>query len=205
MKIKFHPSVLLFLLSLAMFSCTNTSPNSQAADETMTTDTAAMNAMPDTSGVNNDSNSADDETDALVILNAINQNEIDMASEAQTKNISRPVKDYAAMLHKEHSENLNKTRQLASEKGMTLAETNASTEVRNKGGAELNKLKVLEGKDFQAAYLDAMISGHTEALDKIDNQLMAMATSEDVRQHLTETRGHVAMHLEKAKQLKGSN
>ena len=203
MKIKFHPTVLFLLLSLAMFSCNNTHPDSQTEGGAMTTDTSAVPpAAADTSGMNNNVSSANKEGDALAILNAINQNEIDIASEARTKKLSKGVKDYADMLHKEHTDNMNKTLQLASSKGMTIAETNASTEVKKKGSDELAKLKVLDGKEFESAYLTAMINGHAEALSKIDNELLAMATSDDVRQHLTETRGHVAMHLEQAQKLK---
>lgn len=169
----------------------------------MTTDTSSIPpAAADTSGMNNSAKSAGNETQALEILNAINQNEIDAAAEAKRKNISKAVKDYADMLHQAHTDNYNKTKELANTKGMTLAESDASGEIKRKGMDELNKIKVLEGKEFESAYLTAMINGHAEALSKIDNELLAMATSDDVRQHLTETRGHVAMHLEQAQKLK---
>lgn len=192
-----------------MFSCDGNRPQmgdgSMATDSTTLAEQSGMEADTSTvnNDVNNDAKSADNETDALVLLNAINQNEIDAASEARSKKLRKPVMDYADMLHKAHTDNLNKTLELAGTKGMTLAETNASTEVKTKGMAELDKIKVLEGKNFEVAYLDYMISGHTEALNMFDTQLMKMASSDDVRQHLTDTRASVAMHLEQAKKLKG--
>ncbi len=48
-----------------------------------------------------------------------------------------------------------------------------------------------------------MIKGHTEVIDIIDNQLMKTAKNDALTAHLTETHGHVAMHLEQSKKLKG--
>lgn len=63
----------------------------------------------------------------------------------------------------------------------------------------------MDGKDFETGYLDAMIKGHTEASDMIDNQLMKTAKNDALKKHLTETRGHVAGHLDQAKKLKDNH
>ncbi len=62
----------------------------------------------------------------------------------------------------------------------------------------------LDGKEFETAYLDGMIKGHTELLDMIDNKLLKTVKNDALKAHLTETRGHVAMHLEQAKKLKNN-
>ena len=59
--------------------------------------------------------------------------------------------------------------------------------------------------EFAAAYLAAMIKGHTEVLDMIDNQLLKRAANDAVKAHLTETRGSVAKHLAAAKQLQAGS
>lgn len=61
----------------------------------------------------------------------------------------------------------------------------------------------LDGKEFEAAYLDAMIKGQVEALAMIDDKLMKTAKNDALKRHLTETRSHIAMHPEQAKRLKG--
>ncbi len=76
------------------------------------------------------------------------------------------------------------------------------TDVIKKGTGNFATLISMDGKDFETAYIDAMIKGHTEVLDMIDNQLMKIAKNDMLKAHLTETRGHVAMHLEQAKKLK---
>jgi putative membrane protein len=71
-----------------------------------------------------------------------------------------------------------------------------------KGAGELAMLVPLTGDTFAAAYLAAMIKGHTEVLDMIDNQLLKRAAHEAVKAHLTDTRASVAKHLAAAKQLR---
>lgn len=60
----------------------------------------------------------------------------------------------------------------------------------------------MEGKGFEAAYLDAMIKGHTDALVWINTKLTASAKNEALEAHLDETRMQIAMHLEDAKKLR---
>ena len=47
----------------------------------------------------------------------------------------------------------------------------------------------------------AMVKGHNEVLDVIDNQLLKNADNTALKKHLTDTRAHIAAHLEKAEQL----
>ncbi len=155
---------------------------------------SAMRNVPNTEGT---------DAEVLAFVNAVNVNEILAAAEAQKKKISGPVMDYAKMLHTEHGANMGKTNALALSINVTPSITKAVDAEMRKGAGGLATLIPLDGKDFEAGYLDAMIKGHTEVLAMIDNQLMKTAKNDKLKAHLTETRGHVAMHLEQAKKLKG--
>jgi len=155
---------------------------------------SAMRDVPGTEGT---------DAEVLAFVNAVNVNEILAASEAQKKKIGQPVMDYAKMLHTEHGANMAKTAQLGQSINVTPSITKAVDAVMKKGAAELATLVPMDGKDFETAYIDAMIKGHTEVLAMINNQLMKTAKNDALKSHLTETRGHVAMHLEQAKKLKG--
>ena len=111
--------------------------------------------------------------------------------------------DYAKMLHTEHGANMAKTNQLGLKISITPSITKAVDAQMKKGAGELAMLVPMDGKDFETAYLDAMIKGHTEVISMIDSKLLTTAKNDALKAHLTETRGHVAMHLEKAKKLKG--
>lgn len=209
MKLENIPYVLsILLVCMAAMSCNNARTNAGLDGGGTYTDSSAManqyERNADTTGMNNSPNSYQREIDALELLNAINENEINMAAEARSKNLSQPVKAYADMLHQEHTNNYNETRELARNRGMDLADNNTSTDLKVEGDAKLDKLRVLEGEDFEKAFLAAMIADHANALNLIDNKLMAAATSEEVRQHLSNTRGHIAKHLEEAKRLAGN-
>lgn len=209
MKVKIILYILpLLLLCIAIMGCNNARTNVGVDAGGTYTDSSAManqyERNADTTGMNNSPDSYRSEIDALELLNAINENEINVAAEARSKNISQPVKAYADMLHQEHTNNYNETRELARSRGMNLADNNISTDLKVEGDTKLDKLRVLEGEDFEKAFLDAMIADHANALNLIDNKLMAAATNEAVRQHLTNTRGHIAKHLEEAKKLAGN-
>ena len=155
---------------------------------------SAMRDVPNTEGT---------DAEVLAFVNAVNVNEILAAAEAQKKKISGPVMDYAKMLHTEHGANMAKTNQLGLKISVTPSITKEVDAVMRKGAGELATLIPMDGKDFETAYLDAMIKGHMEVLSMIDSKLLTNAKNEALKAHLTETRGHVAMHLEQAKKLKG--
>lgn len=141
------------------------------------------------------------EGEIMGFLVAIDENEILAAGEAQKKKVSQPVLDYAKMLHKEHGENVGKTLKLGEKIGVTPMETADVDKLRVKGASELAALVPLAGEEFGSAYIAAMIQGHNEALDMIDNKLLKGAKNADLKKHLTEARGHIAMHLKEAKKI----
>lgn len=143
------------------------------------------------------------EAEVLSFVAAIDLNEILAAAEAQKKKISEPVINFAKMLHTEHGANMAKTLQVGESIKVIPTDTKAVDALKKKGAAELATLVPLDGKDFETAYLDAMIKGHNEALMMIDNKLIPTAKNDSLKKHLADTRAHVAMHLEEAKKLRG--
>lgn len=139
---------------------------------------------------------ATDDALALGLLAAVNEHEIAAAQQAESKIVSAPVLAYAQMMEKQHGDNLAKTKSLGS-----LAATPEVQAMKDKGKSDLEALGQKNGKDYETAYVDAMVSGHTEALALIDGRLLSLASAGPVKDHLTETRGHVATHLEEAKKL----
>ena len=140
--------------------------------------------------------STNDDSLALGLLAALNEHEITAAQQAQSKNVSAPVLAYAKMMEKEHGDNLAKTKTLG-----TLASTPEVQAMKDKGKSDLDALGQKSGKEYETAYVDAMVSGHTEALALIDGRLLSLASTGPVKDHLMETRDHVVMHLEEARKL----
>jgi putative membrane protein len=137
-----------------------------------------------------------DDALALGLLASVNDHEIKAADQAMSKNVKGPVLEYAQMMKTQHTENQTKT--------MALGARDDAPEVQDrkeKGAAELTQLDKLSGTAYEKAYAQAMVKGHTEALALIDERLLPMASAGPVKDHLTMTRGHVAMHLDAAKKL----
>ena len=205
------PLLAFSLLSIAVAtSCDRRSDQENASASTATTSAAEATpgaeqaASPVTSGDATDSASsapaAADDSLALGLLGTVNDNEIKAAQQAMSKKVSGPVMDYARMMEKEHTDNLVATRALG-----PLADNADVQAMKEKGARELADLGKKNGKDYETAYVDAMVKDHTEALALIDDRLLALSSAGPVRDHLTKTRGHVAMHLEAAQKLQAGN
>ena len=142
-------------------------------------------------------------TDAeiLGVVNAVDKHEINAAKEAMKKKPGAGVRDYAKMLREEHSANMKKTKSLAKQNKIKPASSQTEKDLRAKTSTEEKALASLKGAAFEKAYIDAMVSGHTEVLQMLDATLIPAAKNEAVKTHLTEVRGHVAAHLEQGKRL----
>ncbi len=144
------------------------------------------------------------DAEVLGFVVAIDDNEILAAAAAAKKKISPEILQYAKMLHAEHGKNLDDTLKLGLQIGVTPVETQAVDKLRKKGAVELAGMLPLNGEEFGAAYVAAMIKGHTEALAMIDSQLLKNAQHPQVQEHLKAKRATVSMHLEQAKKLQPS-
>jgi predicted outer membrane protein len=141
------------------------------------------------------------DSEALSLIATIDQNEIDAAQDAISKNSTNDVVNFARTMNKEHSANLSKAQSIAQKTGNSIQETDAVKNLRNKGQHDLDTLKPLSGEEYSKVYIKSMVKGHTEALDLIDNQLKPNVQNKDVQNFIEETRHHVDMHLKMAKKI----
>jgi putative membrane protein len=130
----------------------------------------------------------------------VDKNEIMMSDEALKRKLNDDVKDYAEYLKKQHTENLKDALKL-SEKIKERPLTSSETEATIKGGHKTAKsLSKLNDQQFQVTYINDMVVGHEQALNKLD-QLIKTASNKDVKDFLEDTRKAVEKHLEKAKKI----
>lgn len=139
---------------------------------------------------------------SLALVAAIDEHEIAAAEQARGKKVTGAVLEYANLLHREHEENLKQLRALT--QGTGAVELQGTAEVhalQTKAEAQLAALDGKSGADYRTAYLDAMVNGHTDALALLETRLIPAAQDERLRNFLVNTRDHVAMHLDRGKQL----
>lgn len=145
-------------------------------------------------------------TDAqiMAVVATVDQHEIDAATKAMKKKLGKDAKDFAKMLKTQHQANLNAGKKVAKTAALKPAANPLSDSLKAKGDADVKAMQALAGAEFEKAYIEAMVKGHTDVLALLDQQLLPTATNPDVKTFLNETRGHVAAHLEQAQRLQGA-
>ncbi len=139
---------------------------------------------------------ATDDSLALGLLVVVDDNEIKAAQQAIAKKVSTPVMDYARMMEKEHTDNLVATKALGAQ-----ADTPEVQALKERGASDLAERGKKSSEEYENAYVDAMVKDHTEVLGLIDGRLLTLASVGPVRDHISKTRDHVAMHLAAAQKL----
>ncbi|MCE7031536.1 DUF4142 domain-containing protein [Lysobacter sp. GX 14042] len=144
---------------------------------------------------------------ALAMVMAVDQHEIAAAEQARGKQLSGEAGEYAQTLLKDHTRNLEATRGLMGQAGgagddVPGADDPQVAQMREKHAAERERLGRMDGDEYQRAWIDAMVTGHTEALEMLDDQLIPSAGPDNVRKHLQDTRQTIARHLETAQRLR---
>src|SRR5690606_14140658 len=119
---------------------------------------------------------------------------------ALSKNVSGEVADYARMLSEQRTENRPRTPPLAANADPAPAQAN-----RQQSEQQPSTLDPQQGGAYKRPYPDALLKRHGDAIAVLDDQLIAAAEREEVRQHLAASREHVATHLEKAQALQQGN
>ncbi|NDK39961.1 DUF4142 domain-containing protein [Pseudoxanthomonas gei] len=168
-----------------------------AATTEPATDTPAVAATP--AAVTATSTPAVKDALVLGLLSAVDDHEIRLAQQAYEKKVTGAVLDYAKLMEKEHGDNLAQTK--------TLGAVSDGPEVqalKDKGASELAELGRKSGKEYEAAYVDAMVKGHTDVLALFDTRLLLLGSPGAIRNHLGTTREHLAMHLAEAQKLQGT-
>ncbi len=128
----------------------------------------------------------------------LNKNEVAAANATLKRNVTHSVRSFALFMQKEHTANLIMWKSLAGKLNITPVWSTTSTALKAQGVAELAKLHPLDTKQFQVAYINAMVKGHEAALQLIDQKLMKKASNPQVIADLKKTRTHVASHLQRA-------
>jgi putative membrane protein len=135
------------------------------------------------------------------ILAAANNGEIEAANLAQQKSVNQNVKTFADNMIKDHTQMQMDAQALATKLSITPADSNISTDLKSGADKEMEKLRTVEGPEFDKAYAAAQVADHTKVLSLIDKKLLPSAKNEEVKTMLQKARPTIAEHLEHAKTL----
>ncbi|HUR67582.1 MAG TPA: DUF4142 domain-containing protein [Chitinophagaceae bacterium] len=200
MKRIFLPVIAMLIL----FSCNNDkSGNSSKTTDTATTINTNGNGsanMNDTgnAGNNGATNTINDADREFVMKASIgNRAEVDAGKLAQQKGKSADVREFGAMMNKDHSDAQARLATIVSTLGMPMADSiDASHKDMKK------KLSSLKGDNFDKEYIKAQLADHRDAIALFERQANA-GNNTQLRDFASTTLPHLRMHLEKAESIAG--
>ena len=129
----------------------------------------------------------------IAYMQALNNAEINTGKLAEDKKVDDAVMDYAKMMVKHHTDNLEVVTELSEKIKVPADETPAVNKFKEKNDADLAKLSKLDNAKFQKKYIQAMIKGHTDA-NEINNSNVGNDNSAFIRRSSFKyhTRGNLA-------------
>jgi putative membrane protein len=177
-------------------------------DTTKTTstqsDTTAKSDTTKTEGTAKPGKLAQNELQVLAHFHAVNQMEITLGKEAERVSKTEAVKQYGQMLVKDHTENDKKLMALAKKRGQTIPAEKPMTDADKQDKADAKtaemKLKKMKGSEFDAAYIQEMITGHEKQLAKADSMLSEVKDSE-LADTLRAMKPTLQMHADHAREI----
>lgn len=182
-------------LAIICFSCNNSGQDTtkDAKDSNMVKmDSSGTHdsARSQTAGTIPASVSKDDATFVVNTANA-GMTEIQAGQLAQQKGMAKDVKDYGAMMEKDHTAAADKLKAVAASKNITLPPAISSDMQK-----DIDDLQKKEGKDFDKAYIGMMVDDHKKVIKMFEDEskngqdpdikAFANATLPTLQHHLAE-------------------
>jgi putative membrane protein len=187
-------SVVAFYLIL--LSCNNTNDTKETTSETSITPNTATNAnTANTTNTTTTANVVTDEKSSSFLMKAANSGmaEVKLAQLAQQKATMQAVKNFAAMLEKDHTAANEQVKTLASQRNVTLP--SAPSDDKQK---MYNDMEKMSGKAFDKEYISMMIKSHNDGI-KLFEDTRSNASDVDVKNFADKTLPTLKMHLDSAK------
>jgi putative membrane protein len=142
-------------------------------------------------------------SDAEIVgaLVAADQGKMEAGELGVDKAARADVKRFAGRMKKEHASHLDRVNRVASEQGITAAESEFSNGLRRHSTEMSGALRPLSGADFDRAYIDAEVAEHQALLDALDERLIPSAKDAKLRSELRRTRSIINEHLRDARRI----
>ena len=121
--------------------------------------------------------------------------EVQLGKLAQSNGGSQAVKDFGAMMIRDHSKGGDELRTLAGAKRLVIPDS-----VSNDQRKERDNLEKKTGKNFDKAYIDLMVQDHKEDIDEFD-KASKNANDPDIKAFAARTVPMLRMHLDSAQTL----
>ncbi len=132
------------------------------------------------------------EKDAQFMVDAadINLSEVKLGKLAESKGMSKEVRELGTMMVTDHQKAYDDMAALAKKKNISVP-----SDASDKSQKDYANLSEKKGSDFDKDYADAMVSGHKDAIDKFEKESKE-ATDADIQAWATNMLPSLRMHLD---------
>ena len=184
--------------SCFIISCGGGGPDS--AKEAKDSNSTKMDSTSDSSGAAKASSipASVSKDDATFVVNAANagMTEVQLGQLAQQKGTMKDVKDYGAMMEKDHTAAGEKLKAIAAQKNITLPSTISNDMQKN-----VDDLQKKSGKDFDKAYISMMVDDHKKVISQFEDE-SKKGSDADIRAFADSTLHTLRHHLQEAEKCK---
>lgn len=195
---------IVFLALPFVFACNNSSNDSvqkaDSANESKSDTSTSMNTTDTTNKMSTGTTMSVDQptSEFMTKVADVGMTEVKLGQMAQDKATSQRVKDFGAMMVKDHTAAGDELKNMAKQKNVTLPETMSND--HQKKTDDLNKKT---GKDFDKAYMKAMVDGHQSTVSDFE-KASKNTKDADVKAWVDKTLPTLRMHLDSAKAIQKS-
>jgi len=165
------------LAALAALSALACDRNADRQDTVATVDSAAATPAPATA---EPAQPALDDPTIVAIFDAANTADIETGQLAAKRGTTKAVRDFGAMLARDHQAVRQQGRDLAKRLGVTP--TPPADDASAKAHAEaMATLGAAQGKEFDRAFLDHEVQFHQQVIDAVNSTLLPAIQNADVK------------------------
>jgi len=195
-----YTSIAAVCLSITIASCGSGTGNADSVDNAKKINDSVAATAKDTASTAQERVPVD-KKDADFAVEAANggMEEVAMGQVAQTNAASQRVKDFGAMMVKDHSEAGDKLKQLAQQKNIALPSSLADKEQKM-----LADLQKKTGKDFDKAYMNMMLDDHKKDIKEFQGASVDCKDS-DLKNFASTTLPVLQKHLDSVKAILGKH
>jgi putative membrane protein len=184
------------ILAACLAAATSACSGDQAANNAPAND-AAVGTGGTAAPAGTTSDVARGDRDFVADMLADGQAEVELGRLAQQKASSKQVKDFAAMMVRDHTKAGDELKAVATQAHIDLTEANADTDEHEDLRERLSKLS---GAQFDREYIKAMVDDHENAVNDAEDKASG-SNNEEVKAWASKALPTLKKHLEQAKQI----
>lgn len=178
-------------LTIYLFGCNNsTDPVKEAKEENKEKIDSQVTALPPLDSATLKLSKRD--ADFMVNAASGGMLEVQLGQLAQTHSRNQRVKDFGAMMIKDHGESGEKLKALATSKNITLPDS-----ISNRQQKQKERLQKKNGAAFDEAYINMMADDHKKDLREFEKQA-SDGTNPDIKAFASDNIKMLQMHLDSA-------